>query len=167
MAGYLGVGLISLAVFAVVVVLLGIASGSWGRSTGGPGQTYALPSHRRPSAMNQGPPVSPRFTQQHLTGYHGTSLGNALDIYRTGLWLIGPASPRGVYIGDTVDIARQYAGSSGGIVVIDIDPGVQLTDRGGGIYVCEVPGVTPNHDYYRIEGLLPVGVLSPRGERIR
>jgi len=105
--------------------------------------------------------------QEPLELYHGTALGNAFEIFDTGLWLAGPSSPRGVYLGEKVEIARQYSGCNGAIVVISADPDLPLQDRGGGVYVYEIPDAVPNQFYYRIEGLRAVGVLSPEGKRIR
>jgi len=104
---------------------------------------------------------------QPLTLYHGTSHENALEIFNTGLWLIGTSLPRAAWFGNKIDIARQYSGDTGGIVVVNVDPDVKLKNRGGGVYIYEVPDAVPHQDYYEIKGLRPAGVLTPQGNRIR
>jgi hypothetical protein len=144
----IGVGIVTLAVFTVILfpALLRAASGrKYGRKS--IPVVAALP--------------------QPLTLYHGTSLGNALDIFNTGLWLIGTSSPRAVWFGNNIDIARKYSKSTGAIVVVNVDRDVKLTNRGGGVYIYEVPYAVPHEEYYEIKGLRPAGVLTPQGNRIR
>jgi hypothetical protein len=57
---------------------------------------------------------------------HGTTLENAIDIYNTQLWLAGHSLPTGVYVTNTNEIAKQYSGEDGGIVLVDVDRSVKL-----------------------------------------
>jgi hypothetical protein len=90
-----------------------------------------------------------------------------MEIFNTGLWLIGASVPPAAWFSSRIDIARQYCKNPGAIVVVSVDPDVKLTNRGGGIYIYEVPDAVPNQDYYEIKGLRPVSVLTPQGNPIR
>jgi hypothetical protein len=98
--------------------------------------------------------------------YHGTTRENALEIHKTGMWLVGEPTPRGVYITNKFDVAKQYSGNSGAILVIRADSKVRLTDLGNGIYVYEVPDAVPFEWYYKIEGLKLVDILDAKGNPI-
>ena len=100
------------------------------------------------------------------TLYHGTTRENAFDIYNTGLWLVGHTRPHAIWMGDRIDIARRYSRRKGAIVVVDVDPGLRLTPRGRGVYSYEILGGVPKKEYYRIQGLTPISLLDPRGNRI-
>jgi hypothetical protein len=108
------------------------------------------------------PPPQPQPRQL----YHGTTRENALEIHKTGMWLVGEPTPRGVYITNKFDVAKQYSGNSGAILVIRADSKVRLTDLGNGIYVYEVPDAVPFEWYYKIEGLKLVGILDAKGNPI-
>jgi hypothetical protein len=107
------------------------------------------------------------FKEYPTTLYHGTTLENALEIYTTGLWMIGYAMPPAVWMGDSIEIAIGHSGSNGGIVTVSIDPDLPLKNLCGGIYIYEIPNARPKQEYYRIQGLTPTGVVSPQGNRIR
>ena len=100
--------------------------------------------------------------------FHGTTLKNALSIYKTGLWKVGRSKPYAVWMGDKLDIARQYSGtgSNAAIVVMQADPNINLSDYGSGVYIYEIPDAKPNEEYYRINGLTPIDVIDPRGNSI-
>jgi hypothetical protein len=68
---------------------------------------------------------------------------------------------------DNFDIAKTYAGPRGGIVQIKVDTGVKLTKQATGVYIFEVPGAVAQGEYYRIEGITPIGVLNPQRNPIR
>ena len=105
--------------------------------------------------------------QTHKRLYHGTTHEAALEIYNTKLWLIGPSQPYAVWMGDDLNIAHGYSGSSGAIVEIDADPDLKLTDRGGGVFIYEIPQVTKSQkEYYTIPGLNPIGVLDYNGKNV-
>ena len=163
---YIGVGIISLAIIMLLTLLLVGAAGA-GR-TG----SSRVRGSRRPTPL-----TSPSYSYSNFTHdtaksqpsilYHGTTLENALEIYTTGLWMIGYAIPPAVWMGDKIEIASCHSGSNGGIVTVSIDPDLPLKNRGGGIYIYEIPDARPKQEYYRIQGLTPTGVVSPQGNRIR
>ena len=103
---------------------------------------------------------------QPTTLYHGTTLQNAFEIYYSGLWMVGGSFPPAVWMGDNIFIAQGYARVNGGIVVIKVDPWVRLTNKGGGVYIYEIPGAVPRSEYYKVQGLTPVGVLNTNGNRL-
>jgi len=196
MAEYIEVGIISLAAFTVVFLLIVARYGSESGSVRSSRRTYTQTSKRvirsavkplplpvttsslsSPSTVKAPRPAQILFPippcpssaveQQPLTLYHGTTLENALEIYDSGLWLIGSALPYAVWMGDTIKIAKQYSGGDGAIVVVNVNPNLRLTHRGGGVYVYGVLDAAPNREYYKIAGLLPVALIDPHGNRIR
>jgi hypothetical protein len=70
-------------------------------------------------------------------------------------------------MGNTVEIAKEYAGKNGLIVVLSVSRDVRITDRSDrqkGYYVCEIPNAKPKKKYYRIKGIEPVGLLDAKGK---
>jgi hypothetical protein len=125
-----------------------------------------------PSTLNKSNNTAPSFyhaseTIQPTRLYHGTSLEIAQEIYKTGLWLVGNSRPYAIWMTTNFEKACSYAGGSGAIVEIDAEPFLPLTHRGGGVYIYEIPEAKPNGEFYKGEGLRPVGILSPSGDRIR
>jgi len=98
--------------------------------------------------------------------YHGTSLETAQEIYRTGLWLIGSSRPYAIWMTTSFQTAKSYAKGSGGIIEIDVSPFVPLKNLRSGIYIYEIPEAIPFSEYYKVEGLRPVGILNRNGDRI-
>jgi hypothetical protein len=98
--------------------------------------------------------------------YHGTSLQAAIEIYKSGLWLIGKPRPRGLYLGEQFKTAKKYSGKNGGVVIVYVDPSRELTHFGNGVYIHEIPDAVPYQEYYKIEGLTPIGVLDSKGIQI-
>jgi len=99
--------------------------------------------------------------------FHGTTMPSALEILKTGLWLVGDPKPRGIYITDDFDLAKHYAEKNGGIVIISVSSFVKLTDRGNRIFVYEIPGAQPLADYYSPSGISPVGIFDTNKNRIK
>ena len=126
------------------------------------------PSRRAPNWRLPQPSTAPFLYSsfQPTTLYHGTSLQKAFEIYYSGLWMVGNSFPSAVWMGDNLSIAQGYAGGNGGIVVIKVDPWVKLTNRGGGVYIYQIPGATPRSEYYKVQGLTSVGVLNINGNRL-
>lgn len=119
-------------------------------------------TQRRPS-YSPHPLPQPQSFQMRL--YHGSSIESVTEIFRTHLFLVGHARPPAFWMADTPERTRQYCGSSGGILVIDVVPGTPLTNRGGGVYIYEIKGAQPYQDYYEIPYLRPVAVLDPTGTK--
>ena len=174
----IGVGIISTAVFLVVVFLL-IGRYSTGISNQ---RTYKINSNRthhmptqltynlpNPQPVNSYKSVyGSRIAYQPTVLYHGTSRKNAFEIYNTGLWLIGNSIPPAVWMADNIELAQNYSGvnSDGAIVVIHVDADLDIENRGGGAFIYQIPSAVPNQEYYKIEGLEPAGILDTNGNRI-
>ena len=119
------------------------------------------------------PPVQPFIgapggyaASQASTLYHGTSLQNALEIYNSGLWMVGNLFPPAVWMAADFAMARGYAKGTGGVVIISVAPWVRLTDLGSGVFTYEIPNGQPWVEYYHIRDLKPVGVLDVNGNRV-
>lgn len=102
--------------------------------------------------------------------FHGTSLKKGREIYKTKMWLISEIKPRAVYLTTDFEIARSYAKKKGAIVDISVGRRVKLKKftryYDEGVYIYEIPDGNPYNEYYRINGLEPVGLLSYKGEKI-
>ena len=101
--------------------------------------------------------------------YHGTEKEFAYEIYNTGLFLIGDSVPPAIYMTDDFDIAKEFSGKGGGIVVIEVAPEVQLTkydEVNDNTYIYEIPGAKPYEEYYQIPGLNPIGILDSKQKLI-
>ena len=111
---------------------------------------------------------SPASQPQQQPGrlYHGTDLKSALDIFTTGLWLVGKAVPHGVWMTDQFKVASHYSGKNGGIVIVKVSPDIRLSNHSSNVYILKVPDAVPNQEYHRIEGLIPVGILDAKGDKI-
>jgi hypothetical protein len=165
MAEYIGAWIIILAIFSFFVIIAIVAAVSSGRNSR---------SARTGTTWTATPTIQPIQLPSYTSGlsslqttkfYHGTKLEKAVEIYSTGLWLIGHS--RKLWITDNFTIAKGYAGNNGGIVLINASREVQLKNHGGGVYTYHIPNAKPFQEYYQIEGLTPIGVLSPQGHRIR
>jgi len=161
-------------IFIIIVIVIAFfspdsytSSGTTVRQTAGltvpkirpPSYSPLLSAPQIPTFIHQ-----PFLKPQQRTFYHGTSLENAIEIYSTGLWMVG--STGSLWITDDVNIAKGYAGSNGGIVLVDVDQSLHLTKNGGGVYTYNIPDAKPFQEYYKIEGLVPVGVLDTNGKKI-
>ena len=80
--------------------------------------------------------------------------------------MVGNSSPSAVWMGESFTTAKAYAGTNAGIVVIGVDPRVNLTSRGAGVFIYEIPDARPKEEYFQIPGLRPVGVLDVNGNRL-
>lgn len=109
------------------------------------------------------PRPHPHFFNMRL--YHGSTIENVTEIFRTRLFLVGESKPPAFWMADTPQKTRSYCGGNGGILVIDVVPGAPLTNRGGGVYIYEIKGAEPYKEYYQIPHLRPVKVLDPTGTR--
>lgn len=170
MAENIGITILILAFFALFFLLcLAATSKNRGQAFGGnsnPGVFFQSPlTSPPPLGPNIGPSSfnSEFITQQITILYHGTKFENAIEIHNTGLWLIGYAWPPAVWMTDNIEIAKSYSGSNGAIVQIQVDAGIKLTKQGDGVYIFTIPDAAAHKDYYRIEGITPIGVLSPQG----
>ena len=122
------------------------------------------------------PNPSPQVNQQKAVPvgpsiyYHGGPMDGVMDIYRNGRIRLGASNPKGFWMSPSFDTAASYAGSkgngSGGIVELQIDNDVVLTDRKGGYFVLEIPpGV--NGEYWTFDsGVYPVAVYDLNRNRI-
>lgn len=104
-----------------------------------------------------------RFTRL----FHGTSRQNALEIYKTGLWLIGKSKPPAVWMTSMIEIAKVYAEDNGYIVAVDVDRALRLKTIRDGVFIFEVPDVKVQDEYLEIEGLRPVGIIDVNGNKIK
>lgn len=111
------------------------------------------------------------FVGETTNYMHGTTKKNAREIYRTGLWLVGkntPKSfPKGVYLTDDMEVAKNYSNSNGEIVLVKVKDGTKLTNQREGYYVFEIPDAIKGEEYYKIRNLKPVGIISPNGKTIK
>ena len=102
--------------------------------------------------------------------YHGTNMNNALEIYKSDLWMIGDSSiddnGKGIYMSDDFDEAKDYAGKKGGILILNVSPSVNLTFHKKNIYSITVPGSAPYKEYYKVKGLNIKGLLDYYGNKI-
>jgi hypothetical protein len=179
LAGYIGVGIISSAVFLLVIFLLvaRYANGTQNQRTYKkiPNRNYHLQTQLtynlpQPQTVFSSKNVySCRKAYQPSVLYHGTSRENAFEIYNTGLWLIGNSTPPAVWMADNIELAKIYSGfsSDGAIVVIHVDLDLEIESRGGGVFIYQIPDAVPNQEYYNIEGLVPAGILDTNGNEIR
>jgi hypothetical protein len=175
---YIGVGIISTAAFAVIVALIIIASEE-GVKTEPHKRQIRLPKPQ-PKIPSYGKAYTPKKTlsldisyetstkKQPTILYHGTTVNNALEIYKTKLWLIGKSKPAAVWMGNRIDIAKKYSGTgkNAGIVVVKVDKDLSLNERGKGVFILEIPGAKPNEEYHQVEGLTPIDVIKPSGKSI-
>jgi hypothetical protein len=127
-----------------------------------------LVSRKTPSPVRSRPraTASTPSEAQPIQLYHGTTMENALEIHSTGLWMVGTSPPPAVWMTDSLNVAKHYARNSGGIVIVKVDPEVQLSNPKEHVYICEIRGAEPFTHYYNINGLHPVGVLDSKGNRI-
>ena len=95
---------------------------------------------------------------------------HALEIFESGLWLVGGSVPSGVYMSDRIEIGLDYAGrtgdGNGGIVLVQVEDASELDDMGEHYFVFQVPHVMMD-EYLKIDGIEPVGVLDINENRIR
>ena len=174
----IGVGVISAAAFAVIAILIIVGSGS-GVKTKSHKSQKGLPliqSHTRSYANPEKPILTSSFKSgysiatkiQPTTLYHGTTLTNALEIYRTHLWLVGKSKPPAVWMGNRIEIAKKYSGTGkkAAIVVVQVDSDLNLSNRGNGVFILEIPGAKPNEEYHQVDGLKPIDVINPSGKSI-
>lgn len=110
--------------------------------------------------------IYPQIKPQPRTFYHGTKLEKALEIYNTGLWMVGDSKPRAVWLSDKIATAKNYAGKDGAIVVVSVDSSVALNNRSTNAFIYEIPGAEPYQEYYKIDGIKPTGVLDASGNTI-
>jgi hypothetical protein len=177
-AGYIGVGIVSSAVFLLVVFLLvaRYATGTQNQRTYKkiPNRNYHLQTQLTYNLPRPQPVVSSksvyncRKAYQPSVLYHGTSRKNAFEIYNTGLWLIGNSTPPAVWMADNIELVQNYSGinSDGALVLIHVDADLDIENRGGGVFIYQIPSAVPNQEYYKIEGLEPAGILDTNGNRI-
>jgi len=99
--------------------------------------------------------------------FHGTTRRIALEIYKTGLWLIGESKPPAIWMTSNIKTAKKYAGSKGYIVVVNVDSALNLKKLGDEVFIFEVPDAKPNEEYLAIEGLKPSGIVDVNGKKIR
>jgi hypothetical protein len=177
-AGYIGVGIIASAVFIMVAFLL---MARYATRPGNQSTYKSIPNLTNPpqTQLTYKRPQAPtdssynRFydsnkTYQPTVLYHGTSQKNAFDIYHTGAWLIGNSKPPAVWMADTIELSKIYASlsSDGAIVEVHVDSDLEIESRGGGVFIYQISDAMPNREYYKIEGLVPVGVLDTNGKKI-
>jgi hypothetical protein len=122
-------------------------------------------------------PVTPKYqskpsiTQYHpqpMTDilFHGTpKMKNARDIFRNNVWNI---KMNAVFLADNFELTKKYAGKKGGIVVVKKSPGLKLQrdTNWPGAYKFPIDDAKPSKEFYRINGLTPIGILNPEGELI-
>jgi len=116
--------------------------------------------------QNKNHTVKISHTKQLAKLYHGTELKNALEIYNTGLWLIGDSEPSAVWMTDSIELAQIYSGKKGGIVVVAIEADTTLTKHDTSVYIYKIPDTNPQEKYYHIPGLTPVNVLDYNATKI-
>ena len=143
----------------------------WGIRTLSKGTFVRTGVRKRPQRQNRTFGLFPNRGNQSSARpqilYHGTKLERAIEIYESGLWMVGKSRPRAIWMGDNIGKARGYSGKNGGIIVIRVHPGLGLTERGSGVYIFMIPNARPYEEYYRVEGLTPVAVLNSEGNTIR
>lgn len=101
--------------------------------------------------------------------FHGTpKLEDAEDILYNNRWLIKKTAgnPMGVYFYPTRELATTKSGKTGYIVVLLTRHAKNLTNIGDNRYVALVPRGAKG-TYYQIEGIFPIRIITPNGERIR
>jgi len=168
--GKLGWVIFMLILPVIIIILVGAFFMTWSNRVG-PSTSSANPPPIPAPIPNINPYSAPDFswslnTAQPTRLYHGTSLEIAQEIYRTGLWLIGSSRPYAIWMTTSFQTAKSYAKGSGGIIEIDVSPFLQLTNLRSGIYIYEIPEAIPFGEYYKVEGLRPVGILNRNGDRI-
>jgi hypothetical protein len=99
--------------------------------------------------------------------FHGTTRRIALEIYKTGLWLVGESKPPAIWMTSNIETAKKYAGSKGYIVVVNVDSALNLKKLKDEVFIFEVPDAKPNEEYLAIEGLKPSGIIDVNGKKIR
>lgn len=99
--------------------------------------------------------------------FHGTTSRIALEIYKTGLWLVGESKPPAIWMTSNIETAKKYAGSKGYIVVVNVASALNLKKLGDEVFIFEVPDAKPNEEYLAIEGLKPSGIIDVNGNKIR
>jgi hypothetical protein len=119
--------------------------------------------------------------------YHGTPrLNAAIDIATQNRWLLKNDNREGIYMAEDFKTAAVYASRKGAVVeiAVTIPPGcvINLLDmrgdsdwvldsgfrliRNANIYIAPIPKSASNNEYFRVEGLRPVGLLDPKGNPI-
>ena len=143
----------------------------WGIKTLSKGTFVRTGGRKRPQRQHRAfgslPNKGDQSSIQPQILYHGTELKTALEIYESGLWMVGKSWPRAIWMGDNIKKARAHAGKNGGIVVVRAHPDLELTRNGVGVYIFKIPKVKPYEEYYQVKGLTPVAVLNSEGNTIR
>ena len=88
--------------------------------------------------------------------YYGTSRKSGLDIFSDGLWKL---KPPGLTMVDSIDLAKSECGTDGVILELDVHRYLELTDKGEGVFMFEIPA-SEEECYYEIEGINILGVLD-------
>ncbi len=122
---------------------------------------YAMSSSIKHDGKKPVKRIKPRKYLDTNLLYHGTSMEVALEIFNTGLWLIGSSRPPAVWLTDKISEAEFYAEEKGAIVVVEVDPSIILTSHNKDCYYTfKIPDAQPGEEYLRIPALKPLAVFS-------
>lgn len=156
--GKLGIKFEILLMFvAAIGILLGFICLGYGVCSKGNSKTFTNPVTE--SVTKNASKTARRY-------YHGTTREAAMDIFHSGLWMVGESIPKGIYVADNFSIAKSFSSGDRAIVEIIIAHNIPLQKRFEGAFFFEIPGAEPFKDYYRIDGFTPVSVRDADGNKI-
>ena len=118
------------------------------------------------------PQFQPNPIINYLRYYHGTSIEAAEEIWQTGLWL-STISPAELWMTDDFDTAKYYAEDRGDgigyILVLDVDPSLNLINFRGDIYYIELDDDSSQgkENYYQVDGVYVIQMLDLDGNILR
>lgn len=104
----------------------------------------------------------PRCHAPAKTLYHATSRAAAEDILYNGYWVVGPSTPRGIWLADSKRAVQSYKdkATDGKVVIMKVAPYIKLRSIGGGVYVYEIPNAESGERYHIPGGIIPAGYLD-------
>lgn len=130
-----------------------------------PSQRNVPPPSPPPNLITPHAPAPPPAPQAVSTVmYHGTpKKQNAFDIFYTNTWIIGPSSPKGIYVTPDFNTALQYAKGEGAVVALEVHSPQKLKKRTSTIYYLKA-NEGKNGKYCWTDAFTPAVVYNRNGE---
>jgi len=109
--------------------------------------------------------LSWRFAQSKSSPYimyHGTpTMAGAQSILQENKWILGPATPKGIWLTPDIEVAKGYTGNgAGAIVEVRVDPRLaQLANYGQKRFYRQTEEVEVG-DEFRVPGITPIRIIT-------
>lgn len=119
----------------------------------------------KPKPKRSKKPSQQLFKKQPNMFFHGTTFKSGVQIYSSQLWLASD-DLKGIWVGDTFDVARKFSAKDGVILVIEVLPplkAVHPAHKSDGYHVIKIKKAKPGKEYYKIPNLRIVGMLDYNG----